>query len=626
MSNIKIFVSYKDKHRIIKSNFITPIQTGRAIADEVFEDMIGDDTGDNISVLNNRFCETTAIYWAWKNFDKIDNPDYIGFMHYRRHFLFGDQNYVPNFYGLVKYPDLNNDYLKDNLDDDKIKKIVELYDLIIPKRIELELVNGVKNNYQQYKNSHNIKDLDKAFSLIINKYPEYEKYVNEYKSSNYAYFLDMFIMKKDIFFEYCNWLFSILFDLRYIIPPSSDSYQNRAIGFISERLTDIFFRKLYYEKYKIKELPVSFIENDTKEYNNTLFNIEKPIIPIVFSSSNNFAPYLSVCLQSIKENISSDYTYKLYILSRNINTEIRNILNKQISCDNIDIYFKNVEKLLKGYTPPKGLEHISIDTYSRFFIPEILYNYDKCLYLDGDILVKGDLAKLYHTPLDDKTLGASRCAVMSAWTNLDSKMKQYINDNVGICEIEKYLQAGVLIIDLKKMRENKDPEKLIKLAITQSWKFADQDVLNFYYKNNIKYIDMKWNYEYEHNDMKKAQFREMMPLNILNEYIAAKKNPLIVHYQGLRKPWFYPEEEFAIDWWEYARKSPFYEKIIANMIDYKNKNFNKNIKLYKKYKLKLFKYKILRNITFGNLRKKYIAKKNIYKDKLLETKKIIGNK
>ena len=54
--DVKIFVTYKDKHKLIKSDIITPIQTGRAIADEKFEGMIGDDTGDNISFLNDNFC------------------------------------------------------------------------------------------------------------------------------------------------------------------------------------------------------------------------------------------------------------------------------------------------------------------------------------------------------------------------------------------------------------------------------------------------------------------------------------------------------------------------------------------------------------------------------------------
>ena len=90
---VKIFISYKDRHKILKSDILTPIQTGRAIADEIFDDMIGDDTGDNISAENDIYAELTAQYWVWKNYDKIGNPDYVGFMHYRRHFIF-NENYV----------------------------------------------------------------------------------------------------------------------------------------------------------------------------------------------------------------------------------------------------------------------------------------------------------------------------------------------------------------------------------------------------------------------------------------------------------------------------------------------------------------------------------------------------
>lgn len=52
--------------------------------------MIGDDTGDNISALNDSYNEMTALYWAWKNYDKLGNPDYIGLMHYRRHFVLNE--------------------------------------------------------------------------------------------------------------------------------------------------------------------------------------------------------------------------------------------------------------------------------------------------------------------------------------------------------------------------------------------------------------------------------------------------------------------------------------------------------------------------------------------------------
>ena len=66
---IKIFLSYRKENKLLSNNILTPIQTGRAIADEVFEGMIGDDTGDNISKENEKYCELTAQYWVWKHYE-----------------------------------------------------------------------------------------------------------------------------------------------------------------------------------------------------------------------------------------------------------------------------------------------------------------------------------------------------------------------------------------------------------------------------------------------------------------------------------------------------------------------------------------------------------------------------
>ncbi|HBK6302481.1 TPA: DUF4422 domain-containing protein, partial [Campylobacter jejuni] len=105
--SIKILVGYHKPAELLKDDILTPIHLGRALATEASKDgniskddykwmcenMIGDDTGDNISYLNRCLNELTGIYWAWKNYDKLGNPDYIGFMHYRRHFIF-DNNFT----------------------------------------------------------------------------------------------------------------------------------------------------------------------------------------------------------------------------------------------------------------------------------------------------------------------------------------------------------------------------------------------------------------------------------------------------------------------------------------------------------------------------------------------------
>ncbi|WP_298497297.1 DUF4422 domain-containing protein, partial [uncultured Helicobacter sp.] len=97
--NVKILVSYHKPSVLFKDEVLTPIHLGRALSKEAHKDgkvsdeeyewlcenMIGDDTGENISHLNRYFNEMTGIYWAWKNYDKLGNPEYIGLCHYRRH-------------------------------------------------------------------------------------------------------------------------------------------------------------------------------------------------------------------------------------------------------------------------------------------------------------------------------------------------------------------------------------------------------------------------------------------------------------------------------------------------------------------------------------------------------------
>lgn len=71
---------------VLKSDILTPIQTGCANTERLFDSMLHDDDGENISAENPKYNELSAQYWAWKNYDKLGKSDYIGFMRYRRHF------------------------------------------------------------------------------------------------------------------------------------------------------------------------------------------------------------------------------------------------------------------------------------------------------------------------------------------------------------------------------------------------------------------------------------------------------------------------------------------------------------------------------------------------------------
>ena len=116
----KIFLSYHKPSVLLSDDVFCPIHVGRVMHEItpdswLAQNLIGDDTGDNISNKNANYCELTAQYWAWKNYDKLGNPDYIGLMHYRRHLIMrageldvvhfeelDEENYLKEYYEIYE--------------------------------------------------------------------------------------------------------------------------------------------------------------------------------------------------------------------------------------------------------------------------------------------------------------------------------------------------------------------------------------------------------------------------------------------------------------------------------------------------------------------------------------------
>ncbi|EAK3623943.1 DUF4422 domain-containing protein, partial [Campylobacter jejuni] len=287
--SIKILVGYHKPAELLKDDILTPIHLGRVLATEASKDgsisrddyewmcknMIGDDTGDNISHLNRYFCELTGIYWAWKNYDKLGNPDYIGFMHYRRQFIF-DESKVENLSihengwpwvirtSQDQFPSYNKHDILKHLDDGRI-------DMFIPKFFELN--SPFNDNFYKFDTIEDWYPGEKLFiqnrNLTIGHY--LYKYIldtsaefSEYKSLANKYFLEcgyypcnVFILKKEVFFEYCNFLFKLLFIVYEILEKNlkiRNLHEAREPGYCAELITTIFFLKKIKEGKKYKEL------------------------------------------------------------------------------------------------------------------------------------------------------------------------------------------------------------------------------------------------------------------------------------------------------------------------------------------------------------------------------------
>lgn len=278
MTKTKIFITYKDEHEIIKSDIITPIQTGRAIAKKAFDGMIGDDTGDNISKSNPRFNELSAQYWVWKHYEEIDNPDYVGFMHYRRHFLF-DENFdlkgkLPWISGTPVYriKKFNKD-CKNNISDENISKMIDQgYECYVMKKNDINLFE----NNDLYMKEHYICTIpsakrivwDKFYNIVKTLYPQYQEVLDKFAYGHTMHCCNMFIMTKELFNRYSEFCFNILCELeKQVDYRFFNDTEMRFLGYIGEYVLTLFIMILEQENRKIKYLDAIFIEKMDKEKN-----------------------------------------------------------------------------------------------------------------------------------------------------------------------------------------------------------------------------------------------------------------------------------------------------------------------------------------------------------------------
>ncbi len=240
--DIKIFAAYHKQCSFPRSAIIHPIQAGRAVNGVVMPEYIGDDTGDSISLLNPDYCEMTVHYWAWKN----ASADYIGFCHYRRYFAFAAKTAYP--YLLARDISKAEKYVgSDSLAAD----VIANYD-IITVRSE-QMYQTVKEHFEL---NHNCGEdnLSLILNILYEMHPEFRCAAEKYFQGTVHYFCNMYIMRKDIFDKYCEWLFPMLseFDKQKKAPVRND----RMDGFIAERLYGVYLTWLMDNSdYRICELP-----------------------------------------------------------------------------------------------------------------------------------------------------------------------------------------------------------------------------------------------------------------------------------------------------------------------------------------------------------------------------------
>ncbi len=276
-------------------------------------------------------------------------------------------------------------------------------------------------------------------------------------------------------------------------------------------------------------------------------------IPIVFATDENYVPYCGVAVSSLIMNASSEKQYEVAILYDKLSFQSIYRL-EQLSTEHVYVRCVCVHEQVKEMKVQE-YSHLTIASAYRLVIPEIFKDYDKAIYLDSDIVVEADVAKLYGIDIGDNFLGAVHGYFKEP--NSDFLYK-HITETLKIDE-SHFFNAGILVMNLKAFRENQVTEKCLSLlAERNDLCFMDQCALNIVCEGKVEFLPKRWNYEWLF----------LLPLtdpSFCGEISESEfcKDPAIVHYDGMHKPWDYPEWILADRFWFYARQTIFYEEILC---------------------------------------------------------------
>ena len=285
--------------------------------------------------------------------------------------------------------------------------------------------------------------------------------------------------------------------------------------------------------------------------------MNKITIPIFYAIDDGYAKFVAVSIKSLIMNANNNYNYDINVIYENLSEENAKKL-KSLENDNVKIILTEMNQNLSMITDKLGNRlreyTFTLTIFFRLFIPVMFPKYDKCIYIDADTVIPGDISSLYNEDLGNNYLG---CIVDKS--TIDNEiLASYFEEVVGIPR-DKYINSGVLLMNSKKLRELKIDEKFLDLYTKYGFDVIapDQDYINSMCYGHIKYL---------------SDIYDAMP-NPNNKEV---EKPVIIHYNLFLKPWQYENVQYYDYFWKYAKFTPYYDEILEIKNSYTNEDRKKD--------------------------------------------------
>ncbi len=279
----------------------------------------------------------------------------------------------------------------------------------------------------------------------------------------------------------------------------------------------------------------------------------KKTVPIFFACNDKYVPYLDVAIVSLIAHTSDENDYIITILENEISEKNQTILKKHAT-KNVRIELFDVEEMLAPVREKlPEMFYFSVAAYFRLFIETAFPQYDKAIYLDCDVILLEDIAKLYDTDVGDYLVGA----IYEQNTDRASMFTNYVEDIIGI-PYHTYFNSGVMVMNLKEFRNFGVQKRFLDMLTTYNFDSLapDQEYLNVICHGRVKYLPTGWN---------KHSFPEP-PEGELN----------LCHYALSNKPWFYKDTINGEYFWKYAKESEFYGYLLDGFNNFSERDMERD--------------------------------------------------
>ena len=215
-------------------------------------------------------------------------------------------------------------------------------------------------------------------------------------------------------------------------------------------------------------------------------DVKEPI-EIFFASDSSYCPFMSTAIASILKNAGAKDSFSFHIADGGLTEDDKQKVEelKKIKNFKLAYYRPNLHEYLQFFRTDVANFPIIVNT--RLFVEKLLPpTLDKVIYLDADTVVLGSLSDLWKTELENNFVAAVP----------DLKMRLSHRRQLGLPNEYRYFNSGMLLINLKKWREESALEKLLDicLEIRDKIEFPDQDALNvFAYRTRYYELPRRWN-------------------------------------------------------------------------------------------------------------------------------------